>query len=324
MSSEKSSISVSLTNFFASLFQNFPKLLLTNLLFAVPFALFFAVFWLINSIFGLNSMFILFLTAIPLFPFYAGVTQVTAHMVRGEENVNVLDNFVLGVKNNIKRFFVHGIIFYIAIFFSYYSIVLYSQMGAKNGIFYAFLALCICISVFFLFMFFYVPPMTVTFDISMKYIYKNSALMTFGELKHNIFAIFGLFLLFLVCATVLLCCYVPVAVIIATISLALLLIPSVMSFIINSAVYKGMYSMIAEKDKKRAGIDKKMENRRKGQFFDDEDEPQPSIIDDFSDLEIDENGDADEYIFYNGKMIQRSVLIKLKKDAENKESDKNV
>ena len=40
---------------------------------------------------SLNSMFIYFLTIIPLFPFYAGVTQVTSHMVRGEENVDVLD-----------------------------------------------------------------------------------------------------------------------------------------------------------------------------------------------------------------------------------------
>ncbi len=318
MASEKTSIA--LTKFFSSLFQNFPKLLRTNLLFAVPFAVFFGIFYLINTLFGLNSMFVMFLTAIPLFPFYAGVTQVTSHMVRGESDINVFENFVSGVKDNFLRFLVHGIIFYLAIFFSYYSIVMYAQLGEKSGIFYALLALCILISVFFLFVFFYAPSMTVTFDISMKNIYRNSALMTFGELKHNIFALFGLFILFLVCATVLFCCYTPIAVIIATIVLALFIVPSVMSFIINSAVYKCMYSIIVEKDKKSVSIDKKMENRRKGQFYDDEDEEKPSVIDDFNDLEIDESKDGDEYIFYNGKMVKRSVLIKLKQEAKNKES----
>lgn len=40
-----------------------------------------------------------------------------------------------------------------------------------------------------------------------------------------------------------------------------------------------------------------MENRRKGQFRDDE-EP---VVEDYSDLEIDESADGDEFIFYNGK-----------------------
>ena len=151
-------------------------------------------------------------------------------------------------------------------------------------------------------MFFYVPPMTVTFDIKMKDIYKNSALMTIGELKHNLFAVFGIFILFLVCATVLMCSFTPVLLIIFTIVLALFIVPSILSFIINSAVYKNMYSMIVDKDSKSKTIDKKMENRRKGQFRDDE-EP---VAEDYSDLEIDESADGDEFIFYNGKMMKRS------------------
>lgn len=154
MSSNKTSLSQALTNFFSSLFHNLPKLLLSNLLFAVPFAVFFAIFWLINTLFNLHSMFILFLTAIPLFPFYAGITQVTSHMVRGEQEINVFDNFVSGVKDNFVRFLIHGVIFYFAIFFSYYSIVLYGKMAAQNSFMYVPLVLCIFISIFFLFVFF--------------------------------------------------------------------------------------------------------------------------------------------------------------------------
>ena len=262
-------------------------------------------------------MFIYFLTVIPLFPFYAGVTQVTSHMVRGEENVDILPNFIGGIKENWLRFLVHGIVMYAAVFISYYSIVLYLGLGSKNGMFYVPLALCILIAVFFLFMFFYVSPMTVTFDISMKDIYKNSALMTFGELKHNLFAVFGILILFLVCATVLMCSFTPVLLIIFTIVLALFIVPSILSFIINSAVYKNMYSMIVDRDSKSKTIDKKMENRRKGQFCDDEEEP---VVEDYSDLEIDESADGDEFIFYHGKMMKRSYLIKLKKEAEERKN----
>ena len=318
MASEKSSVAISLSNFFANLFHNLPKLLLTNLIFAVPFGVFFALFWAINTFSGINSMFILFLTAIPAFPFYAGVVQVTSHMARGEENINVFSNFVSGVRENFLRFLVHGVIFYFAIFFSYFSITMYYSLGKQSGIFYSLLVVSILIALFFLFMFFYVPPMTVTFDISMKNIYKNSALMTFGELKYNVFATLGLFFLALLCATVLMCCTNTVALIVATIVIAFFVLPSLITFVINSSVYKPMYTMIVDKDKKNKSLDNKIENRRKGQFFDDETE-EVVIDENLLKLEIDESADGDEYIFYNGKMVKRSVLLKLKKEAEEKE-----
>lgn len=316
MSNEKSP--VALTTFITSLFHNFPKLLLTNLLFAVPSAVFFGLFWFVNTATGLNSNFILFLTAIPLFPFYAGIVQVTSHMVRGEKNVDVVHNFISGVKENFLRFLVHGAVFYAAMFFSYYSITMYASFGRFNGMFYILLAISIIVSIFFLFSFYYIPPMTVTFDISMKNIYKNSALMTFGEFKHNIIATFGLFVLFLIDATILLCCYVPIAVIIATIILALFLVPSIMSFIINSAVYKPMYKTIVGGDEKSKEIDKKIENRKNGIFDDNEETSKKNIAEGFSNIEVDENADGDEYIYYNGKMIKRSVLLKIKNNENSK------
>ena len=136
--------------------------------------------------------------------------------------------------------------------------------------------------------------------------------MSIGLTTVVLFAVFGIFILFLVCATVLMCSFTPVLLIIFTIVLALFIVPSILSFIINSAVYKNMYSMIVDKDSKSKTIDKKMENRRKGQFRDDE-EP---VAEDYSDLEIDESADGDEFIFYNGKMMKRSYLLKLKKEAE--------
>ncbi len=319
MATSKSPIAVSLSNFVTSLFHNFGRLMYTNLLFAIPTGVFFAIFWAIDHFSGVNSNLIFFLAIIPAFPFYAGVVQITSHMVRGEENVDVLSNFKAGIKENYKRFLIHGIICYAALVFSYYSIFVYANLSRINSNLYIFLTFSILIAVFFLFTFYYIPSMTVTFDMPMKHIYKNSALMTFGEFKHNIIATFGLIVLFLLCATILLCCYFPVAIVIATIILGLFVVPSISSFIINSAVYKPMYNMIVSGEEKSKEIDKKMENRRKGQFYDDVEESKPDITQGFDNVQIDADGDEDEYIYHNGKMVKRSVLLKMKRDAENKE-----
>ena len=123
----------------------------------------------------------------------------------------------------------------------------------------------------------------------------------------------------MLCATVLMCSFIPALLIILTIIFALFFVPSILSFIINSAIYKNMYSMIVDKDSKSKSIDKKMENRRNGQFNDNEEEPD---TEDFSGLDLDESADGDEFIFYNGKMMKRSYLIKLKKEAEERKNKK--
>ena len=184
-----------LTDFFNNLFNNFGKIVFTNLLFAVPLAVLVTAFYFLDSALKLNGYFILMLSIIPLSPFFAGVTLVTSRLARGKENVDVFKTFIEGIKNNWKRFLIHGVITYFAVIFSYFSIRLYSALISQpnaDSFFLVMLYVCLIISIIiavaFLFIFFYVPSMTVTFDLSLKNIYKNSALMSFGELKHNIIA----------------------------------------------------------------------------------------------------------------------------------------
>lgn len=306
-----------LTQFFSVLFHNFPRLLLTNLLFAVPFAVFTCIMYFINQA-TVQSMLILLIAIIPIFPFYAGVTQVTSHMVRGEEKVDVVANYIGGIKENFLKFLLHGILLYGATVFSYLSINMYLTLTRTNGgMFFALLIICILIAIFFLFSFFYLPAMTVTFDLPLKSIYKNSMLMTFGELKRNLLAVFGLFVLTLVCATALFCCGNATALLIVTAVVALLIVPSIASFIINSAIYKNMYSMIVNGTKKSDEINRKIENRKQGNF-DDSNTKTTVVPGDFNDIDIDESDDGDEYIFYNGKMVKRSVLLRQKQNSKNK------
>ena len=317
-----------LTDFFNNLFNNFGKIVFTNLLFAVPLAVLVTAFYFLDSALKLNGYFILMLSIIPLSPFFAGVTLVTSRLARGKENVDVFKTFIEGIKNNWKRFLIHGVITYFAVIFSYFSIRLYSALISQPNadsfflvMIYVCLIISIIIAVAFLFIFFYVPSMTVTFDLSLKNIYKNSALMSFGELKHNIIATFGLFVIVLFCATILI--FVgntdsSIALIITTAILMFVLVPALASYVINASVYPGMYNLMTEKEKRSKKIDKKMDNRRKGQFIDEEDE-ENNIAEEFLDLDVEENKDGDEYIFYNGKMVKRSVIIKMKKEREKAE-----
>ena len=148
--------------------------------------------------------------------------------------------------------------------------------------------------------------------------------MSFGELKHNIIAVFGLVLLFAICTTVVICCSASaVAIMIATIFLALFIIPSVAAFIINSAVYKRMYVMIVDNSAQSRNVDKKMSEKR-SELADRKNKNKPVTpdVEELKKLEIDESADMEEYIYFNGRMMKRKTVLKLKQEALENDKEK--
>ena len=119
---------------FSNLFRNLPRLMLTNLLFAVPLGAFFALFWFLTTVLPLSDMqasMLMLLTIILVFPFYAGVVKVTAKMTDGEEKVPVFSNYFSAVKDNFLRFLVHGVVlFYRRCGFSVVSVNLYVKLDS--------------------------------------------------------------------------------------------------------------------------------------------------------------------------------------------------
>lgn len=297
--------------FFSGLFKNFGKLLLTNLLFALPLVLFTGAFYFVNVLTGANLWFIALLPIIFVFPFLSGVTLITRNIVRGDKVNPVIKNLINGFKNNFLMFLIHGIVLYCAIFFCYSSITLYWQLGVENGIFYIPFGIVVVISVLLLFMFYNIPVMTVTFDLSLKSVYKNSFLMSFGELKNNFFATLGLFLLFIFCATVFFTAPNATVLIIVSLVVSVLLVPSLASYIINFYVYKDMENLLVNKSEISDDLKSQIENQKKGINASKTNEKP-----DFSTLDLDEKKDGEEYLFFNGKMIKRKVLIEMKKKQE--------
>ncbi len=300
-----------ITRFFTGYFKYLPKLLLSNVLFAVPLVGFYALFYFINSAAGINNVFITLLPIIFVFPFFAGITLITRNIVREDESIPTVNLFFKGLRDNFKYFIVHGIVLYLAVFFCYSSITLYWRLSEQNGIFYLAFAIVVVISVLMLFIFYNLPVMTVTFELSLKDIYRNSALMSFGEIKNNFFATLGLFLLFIFCATVFLAA--PNATVLVWIMLivSVLVVPSTASYIMNFYVYKDMEAVISNGQAKNEEIQQKIKDRQNKRDGIEEKE-----VLDFTGLDLDETKDMDEYLYFNGKMIKRKVLIKMRDEQQ--------
>lgn len=301
-----------ITRFFTGYFKNFHKILFTNILFAVPLGVFCLVFYLLNTLTGVNSSLISFLPLIFVFPFFSGVTLITRNIVREEKSIPVFKLFIKGFADNFKYFLVHGILLYCAVFLCYSSIGLYWSLGKTNGLFYVPFCVAAVITVFLLFVFYNIPVMTVTFDLSLKNIYKNCALMSFGELKNNFFATLGLFLLFIFSATVYIAAPNETVLIVIMLIVSVLIVPSTASYIMNFYVYRDIEAVILNGGEKSEELQQKINDARsKGSSSK---EKKQRL--DFSSLDLDESKDGDEYLYFNGKMIKRRVLIDMKNKQE--------
>lgn len=286
-------------------FSNFHRILLTDLLFFVPLLVGIAIYYLLSRFTtGALLTVISFLLVSLVFPFYSGVVLVVRNLAKGDEGVKVFKTFIKGVKENFIKFFLFGVILSVVLLFSYFSISVYSKLLSQSWLFYGALFVCILIALAVLFVFFYVPVMTVTFDLSTKHIFKNSFLMSFGEIKNNFFALLALAVVLAVCFTFVALCSNAVLLIIVTALLFALVIPASCQFVVSFFVYDDMYCSIAQRDTKSKEIEEAIALAK-------EKNNQKEFVEDYSDVDIASLKDTDDYIFYKGKMIKQSVLLKL-------------
>lgn len=303
-------------------FSNFHRILLTNLLFAVPSAVIFAAFYFLNTaLFNGGILLPVFLlSVIPLFPFYAGVVMVCRNISRGDSDVSVVSTFFTAVRQNFHLFLLHGVLIYVAVTLSYLSISLYISMLHVGWFFYGLLFVCIVISLFLLYTAFYVPLMTVTYDLPLRYIYKNSFLMSFGEFKNNFFATLALAVLFGICFTVTAFAGSETVLIIMLIVMWAFLIPAAFTFMYTFFVYDGMISIIRDKEELSReltdSINKSIEDAKAKRTTAVQEE-------DFSDIDVDSLKDTDDYIFHNGRMVKQSTLLRMIREREQQEADKH-
>lgn len=292
-------------------FSNFGRIILTNLIFFVPLLVLIGVMFLLQSVVqGVAFTVLSSLLAIVLFPFYSGLVLVCRNLARGDEEVKVFSSFIKGVKENFKKFLLYGAIVSLVIILSYFSISVYSKLLSSSWMFYALLIVCILIALAALFAFFYIPVMTVTFDLSVKNILKNSFLMSFGEIKNNFFALIALAIVLAISFTIVAFSSNAVVLIVLTLLLLALLLPASCQFVVSFFVYDDMYASIAQRDEKSELLDKAIIEAKNMVA-------QTQVVEDYSDVDISSLKDTDEYVFYKGKMMKQSVLLKLALEQRN-------
>lgn len=308
-----------LNNFKSSL----GRMILVNIIFAVPLLISLVLVYYLCS---LNTQINLLPILMPLVfvlvsPFYAGVVVLCREYSQGIKPDNTLKTYFKAVKENWKGFLLGGVLLYVAVVVCFFSIFIYLSMAEAFWFFYVLLFFSVLIAVFFLFMFYGVFLMTASFDLKLKDVYKNSALMTFGEIKNNFFAticvaallsivFFPIIVLFNLAGTIPVD-LVEILIYVYFLVVLGLLIPAPCSMIISYFLYPNMRAIIA-------GDTIVGEN---------ENAPAPDIKDvgqelknDSSDSQVDIesllSGDEEEYIFYKGKMIKRKTLAQILKESE--------
>lgn len=294
-------------------FRNIHKIIFTNVLFGLPtIAVALGLYFLTRPFGVILNLVIPMLTVIICYPLWAGVTLVTRNIGRGDD-VRVLDTFLDGVRSNYKQFFIHSIYLYFILTIGVLTFSFYSKMAISLGgtMIVLFIAV-ILIAIWLLFAMFYVPLMTVTFDLSTKDIFKNSGLMALGEIKVNLVSLFSILILSAICTTpIMFTGGNVVALLVITLVMLGLIYPASLSFISTFFVQNNMMLMLTGRGDQvhdRKSTEEKIAKLRN------------ETEEDFSDVDVEKlKKSKEEYFFHNGKMMKRDVLLSMieKKENEN-------
>ena len=173
---------------FARFFTEFPKLLLAQLINAVAFAVFTALFVLIGYLTGFNNIIVWCLGIIPSMPFFAGLVMTVRKIGIEKKDVPVAKTFFGTVKENFKAFLLHGVVTYAIIACSIFAFMYYFSLLGSSLAYGSMLTVYVLFSLILTSMMFYVPIMSVTYELKISDIYKNSFILVFGNILKNIFA----------------------------------------------------------------------------------------------------------------------------------------
>lgn len=284
---------------FPKYMRSLPQFVLSNLMFAMPMAASFLIVWLIEK-FTVPVIFIRFLPILTLTPFYCGLCKITKDAISGRK-IDGIKDFFRALASNLKSAVLHGIIFYVVSIIDYFSIVFYYRAAARSSAMYILLGVCVALAIITVFCFFYVSLITVTLDIKFKYIYKDAFFMSIGELPRNFLALLSCS----ACAAIVTMLFTLTGTFIgAVIFLVILLIfilPVTVSYFVNATLYPSVYRLLICNEE-AASTDCDVQ-----------------LMQQFETKPIDSRllqGDEDELVFYDGKMIKRSKLIEIYKSIE--------
>jgi hypothetical protein len=157
--------------------------------------------------------------------------------------------------------------------------------------------------------------MSITYDIELRYLYKNCFLMSFGEFKNNLFATLAIAIVLAICFTI--TAFLPSvpALVLVLCILWALVVPATLTFSYVFFIYDGMVSMIESKSSSTPAENKEAKVPDKHVYHMEED--------DFSDIDVSQLKDTDDYIYHNGRMVKQSALLRMIREREAGGEDKD-
>ncbi len=174
---------------FVRFFTQFPRLMLAEVMFSVPAMLCFAILGFIGYITGYNNIIVWLLGLIPTFPLYAGLVMSVRKIAVDKQSINVFSVFWDTVRSNLKMFFIHGVAAYLIVTLSVFAILYYSAMAQVESVYSAVLMIYVFMTVVLAGMMLYVPVMSVTYELRIRDIYKNSFMLVFGKILRTLIAL---------------------------------------------------------------------------------------------------------------------------------------
>lgn len=216
--------------------------MLANLLFTVPFAVFTAIFVLIGYLTGFNNLIVWMLGIIPAFPLYAGFVMVVRKYSVEKTNCDVIKVFFDSVKGNLKKSLANGVIVYAIGACSVLSLLYYWTASKTDIIYSSMFTILMLFTLLIFVMMFYVPLMTVTYELRLRDIYKNSFWMILDQILKNIgtLLLVGIFTLGAVVALV----FTEGVWFVISAVLTVLLYPLIYTYIVVSMISKGLQDSV--------------------------------------------------------------------------------
>lgn len=291
-----------LLRFFSVYFSNFRQIILINLMFFVCCIPAFAIEAILYFAIGRIDI-VTLLLLVPMTSPLSGGLIMTCRKISMGERPKLKSVFWQHTKKNIMQLTVHGIIMYAVLIVEYFALTVYFSAAKSNPLLWVAFVFMVLLGVFILFCMYSVPIMVVTIDLKLSKIYKNAALLTFGALTKNLSATLVLMGFAGIMMSVIMVGNWIISLIIAGI-LTILVVPATVCVIVSFNLYPKIKNDIAEGN---ATVSKQASKKNS----DMRDGLQEDIPDELL------QGNPDEMVFFNGKMLKRSALIS-QKLSENK------
>ena len=305
--SETKTRKYSLSDFFANYFSNFGRLLLVNLMFSVPLAVFVGGIVAYTYFKGEMSWFIVLLIIPLMSPFFAGLTNVCRKLT-AYKKFNPIKDYFGGIKSNWLFFLVNSILLYALSVGLMFIVMLRRQ--SDSGAVVMYMVIMLLSVALFLFMELSALVMSVTLDIGFSDVIKNSMVMVVKGFFNHLKTIFGLMFVAFIVYSVLALINQMIPVLIVSGVLTVTVLPAMIMYIISYNSYQTIEKHIILPYSKEVQMEKqaKLEKEKEDAMT-------------IQELEPLSKGDPDEYILFNGKTVKRKVILQMIEVRKNGNTD---